>query len=117
MAYAQVGDTCYPSELSANQAIASSQVGKLVQVGTASYVVDATSITATNITYTLRNVASTATIVKTSAVTPIPCQAMNALDAGALAWKIAAVWIAVYAIMFITRSLRGTDQESTYGTA
>lgn len=117
MAYAQVGDTCYPSELAANQAIAASQIGKITPVGTASYVVNSSSQTATEITYVLKNVSSTATITKTTTITPIPCQALTAVDANIIGWSIAAAWIAVYALLFLTRSLRGNDTESTYGTA
>ena len=117
MAYTQVGNTCYPSEISANQAIAASQIGKITQVGTASYVVDSSTQTATAITYVLRNVNSTATITKVSTVTPIPCQALTAGDAGSMAWMVVAAWIAVYSIMFLTRALRGESQESNYGTS
>jgi hypothetical protein len=116
MAYTQVGDTCYPSELAANNAIASSQIGRIVQVGTASYVVDSTSQTATQITYQLRHVASTAVINKTSVVTPVACQALTAGDALEMSWLIVAAWVGVFALMFITRALRGSP-ESTYGTS
>lgn len=117
MAYTQVGDTCYPSELAANQAIAASQIGKITQVGTASYVVDSSTQTASAITYILRNVNSNAAITKTSTVTPIPCQALTAGDAGSMAWMVVSAWVAVYALMFLTRAFRGEPQESNYGTS
>lgn len=117
MAYTQVGDTCYPSELAANQAIASGEIGRITQVGTESYVVDSSTQTATGITYVLRNVNSTAVITKTFVVTPVPCQALTAADAGSMAWMIVAAWVGVFALLFITRALRGQPNEDTYGTA
>jgi hypothetical protein len=117
MAYTQVGDTCYPSELSANQAIAAGQIGRITQIGTASYVVDSSSQTATGITYVLKNVASTATVTKTATLVPIPCQALTAADAGTMAWLVVASWVGVYALLFLTRVFRGESSESTYGTA
>lgn len=118
MAYAQVGDTCYPSELSANQAIAAGEIGKVVQIGTASYVVNSSTQTSTSITYVLQNVSSTATVTKTATITPIPCQALTAVDGGSMAWMVVAAWVAAYALLFITRSLRGDSPEVTqYGTS
>ena len=117
MAYTQVENTCYPSELSANQAIAAGEIGKVVQIGTASYVVNSSTQTATSITYVLQNVSSTATVTKTATITPIPCQALTAVDAGQMSWMVVAAWVGVYALLFITRGLRGETNESTYGTA
>lgn len=118
MAYTQVGDTCYPSDLAANKAIAASQIGKITQVGTASYVVDSSTQTATSITYILRNVNSTATITKTSVVTPVPCQALTAADALEMSWLVVAAWVGVFALMFLVRAMRGdTSESSSYGTA
>ena len=112
----QVDDTCYPTALAANQAIASSQIGRIVQVGSATYVVDSTSQTSTQITYQLRDVASAAVINKTSTVTPVDCQALTAADALEMSWLIVAAWVGVFALMFITRAFRG-NPESTYGAS
>lgn len=117
MAYTQVGDTCYPSELSAAQAIAAGQIGHITQIGSASYVVDSSTQTATSITYVLRDLASIATVTKTATITPVPCQALTAADAGEMSWMIVGAWVGVYCLLFLTRAFRGESTESTYGTA
>jgi hypothetical protein len=116
MAYTQVGDTCYPSELAANQAIASGQIGNIVAVGNNSYVVDSSTQDANSITYVLQRVNSTAVITKTATITPVPCQALTAEDAGSMAWMVVAAWIGVYGIMFLTRPFRDSKGDS-YGSA
>jgi hypothetical protein len=112
----QSGDACYDTALAANQAAAAREIGSIKTIGTAQYVVDVTGVTATSISYTFRNVSSTATVVTTETVTPITCVGMTHADAWSLAWPIAAAWLSVYAVTNLARYLRGESSDhSTYG--
>lgn len=101
----QVGDACYSDQLAAVQAMAASQIGRITQVGTASYVVDVSASTATSITYLLRDVNSTATITKVATVTPLPCGLLDTADGLIISWGIAAAWLAAYGLMFLRKGL------------
>lgn len=104
MAY-QVGTSCYGSALDAVAAIASSQVGALVQHGGAAYVVNVSSSTAASITYFLQPVVGGSSISYTASVTPQPCGLMDWQDGIALGWAVAAAWIATAVVLNIRRSL------------
>lgn len=114
----QSGPGCFPTALAANQFAAAQQVGSIKQIGTAQYVVDSTSVTATSITYVFRNVSSTAVVTTTETVTPLPCQALTYEDAASLAWPVAAAWLGVYAVTYLARYLsRETHEKTDYGNA
>ena len=101
----QVGDACYSTQLAAVQAMAADQVGRITQVGTASYVVDVSATTATSITYLLRNVASSATVTKVATVTPQTCGLLDTSDGLVISWGIAAAWLAAYGLMFLRKGV------------
>lgn len=114
----QSGPGCFPTALAANQYAAAQEVGSIKQIGTAQYVVDSSSVTASSITYVFRNVSNNATVTATEQVTPLPCQALTYEDAASLAWPIAAAWLGVYALTFISRYLtRETHETDNYGNA
>lgn len=109
MAY-QVGASCYSDASAAVAAIASSQVGTLVQHGGAAYVVDATSSDAASITYRLQPVAPllllpTRTIELTASVTPQPCGLLDWQDGLALGWSVAAAWIATAVVLHLRKAV------------
>lgn len=101
----QVGSTCYGAATDAVSAIASSQVGAVVQHGGATYIVDATALTASSITYALRPVAGGSPITSTVSVTPQPCGLLQWSDGLAMGWGIAAAWIATAALMQLRRAV------------
>lgn len=101
----QVGDVCYPDALSAVRAMAADQVGRIVQIGTATYSVDSTAQTATSITWALRNVSSTAVTTTTETVTPLPCGLLDTADGLVIAWGIATAWILTAGLLFLRRGL------------
>ena len=80
-------------------------VGRITQVGTASYVVDVTAVTAASITYKLQNVASTASITKVAVYTPLPCGLLDTSDGLIIAWGIATAWIVTSAVLFLKRGI------------
>lgn len=102
----QVGDVCYSTQLDAVKAMAAREVGKLTQIGTASYVVDVSATSATSITYILRNVASTATVTKVAPVAVQPCGLLETGDALLISWGIAAVWIGTHAVLSLRKGLQ-----------
>jgi hypothetical protein len=104
MAY-QVGATCYDSASDAVSAIASSQVGAVVQHGGAAYVVNAPSLTGASITYLLQPVAGGAAISYTAAVTPQPCGLLDWQDGLAISWGIAAAWIATAVVLSLRKAV------------
>lgn len=96
---------CYSSALASAQAAAASQIGKVVSVGTASYVVDVTGVSAASITYRLQNVASTATITKVATYTAQPCGLLDTADGLVIAWGIATAWLLTAGILFLRKGV------------
>jgi len=113
---AQVGNTCYGTDLQAAQAAASAEVGSIVVVGSKAYTVNATSITATSITYQLKEIGGTGIYSSANAFTAVPCQMLSAEDGLQMGWMVGSVWVAVFAVMFLTRGLR-MSESSSYGNA
>lgn len=101
----QVGPFCYPSEIAAARASASSEVGGIVQLGNSAYVVDVSAVSATSISYALRDVQTSAVIVKDAAYTPVPCGLLVAADGLAMGWGVAAVWLFTAGVLFLRRGL------------
>lgn len=100
----QVGASCYGSAPEAVAAIASSQVGAVVQHGGAAYVVNVPSLTGSSITYNLQPLAGGSPISYTAAVTPQPCGLMGWEDALALSWAIATAWIATAVVLHLRKA-------------
>lgn len=90
----QTGNTCVDTTLQAAQWQASRNEGSIVPIGTATYIVKTTALSATSITYTLQNVSSNSTVVKT--VTPFfePCSNLSSADFLQMSWLVAAAWVA-----------------------
>lgn len=109
----QVGTACYSTPTAALQAIASTQTGAVVQQGSTLYATVATG-TATGIDYVFHPLAGGPTFAQSVAITPEPCGLLTAEDGLQIGWMVAACWIAVYAVLFIARALRG-ETESNYG--
>jgi hypothetical protein len=103
----QVGPACYASELQAAQAQASSQVGLITQHGGAAYVVNASAITGSSITYDLRSVDGATTLQVVAPFSAQPCGLLTAGDAVEMGWLIVGAWVTAYAIMFLARAIRG----------
>ena len=101
----QVGSTCYDTALSANQAAGAASIGQVVNVGASAFVVDIATVDSTSITFQLRDIASTAVIVKVAQVSPVPCQLLDTVDAIAISWGVALSWILAASIMFIRRGM------------
>lgn len=105
MASFQFGESCYSTAIDAARASSAAEIGKIVEVGAASYVVDVKAVTATSITYRLQNVASTATITKVAAYTAQPCGLLDTADSLVIAWGIAAAWLITAGVMHLRRGI------------
>lgn len=110
----QVGTACYPTPEAAASVSASASLGAIVHRGGDAYSVDASSVNETSITYTLTPITGGAPITTTVPYTAQPCQLLTMQDGLQMGWGVAAAWIGVYALMFLSRAFRG-DTESTYG--
>lgn len=111
----QVSGGCVPYPLSANQVVSASSVGAVVQHGGVPHVVGVGTVTASSVDYLLTPLGGGPVVSQTVALTPIPCGLPGIEDGVSLGWLVGGVWIAVYAIVFIARMLRGEDRESSYG--
>lgn len=100
----QVGTACYGDAASAVSAIASGQVGALVQHGGAAYVVDATAVTGSSITYSLNPVDSGTALVVVAPVTAQPCGLLEWQDGLVIGWAVAGAWLATAAVLFLKRA-------------
>lgn len=101
----QVGPTCYSTALSAAQAAASSQIGSVVQLGTAAYVVDVLGVADTSITYRLTSITSTSVVDKTVPFTALNCGLLDTSDGLLMGWGIATAWIVTAGILFLRRGI------------
>ena len=115
MAY-QVGSACYDTAQAAAQAVASGHVGTLVAHSGAAYSVSVAGISESSISYTLSPVAGGAAITHVAPFMAQPCNLLQASDGIALGWLVAAAWIGTYALLFLSRSLRG-ETGGNYGNA
>lgn len=102
----QYGNSCYQTPSAANQIAASSQTGSVVVIGGQPYVLAASGVTDSTITYTYSPAAGGATIAQTVTVIPLPCVMLTAADAVDIGWLIAAAWIGVYAIKYLANHLQ-----------
>lgn len=102
----QVGSACYSTPAVAAAASSSVVLGSVVQHGGAAFVVDVSSVTASSITYSFTPVAGGAAVVVVSPYTAQPCGLLDASDAIELGWGVAAIWLGVYGVMFLGRSIR-----------
>ena len=100
----QVDGNCY-SDIAAVQAMAAREVGRVVVLGTQTYVIDVDAVSATTITYRLTDLASTSSISKVVNVTPQPCGLLDTSDGLIIGWSIAAAWLATAAVLFIRRGV------------
>lgn len=105
MASFQFGAACYPTALAAARAASAQEIGKVISVGSAAYVVDVQAVTASSITYRLQNVSNTSVITKVAAYTAQPCGLLDTADGLVIAWGIATAWLVTYAIKFIRNGL------------
>lgn len=106
MASYQFGDACYSTALSAAQAAAASQIGAVVQIGTASYVVDVVTVSPSSITYKFQNVSSTAILIKSASFTPLSCGLLDTSDGLIVGWAIAAAWLVTAAVLHLRRGVQ-----------
>ncbi len=102
----QVGQTCYPTPEAAAAASASSMVGSIVNHGGSAYVVNVDSVTGEFVYYSFTPVIGGVTTYMEFAYTPQPCGLLGASDAIEMGWGIAAIWLGVYGVMFLGRSIR-----------
>ncbi|WP_157755032.1 hypothetical protein [Variovorax boronicumulans] len=112
----QVGSACYDTAAAAAAASASSQVGSFVRQGEVSYVVNASSVDGTSITYSLAPVGGGSPVVVTSPYAAQPCGLLTASDAVDLSWLVVAVWAAVWAVKFIATAVHDWGNQHGHNT-
>jgi hypothetical protein len=97
--------TCYPTALDAARAASASQIGKVVQVGSSTYVIDVVGVADSSITYQLNDISTPSTITKIAPFSAQPCGLLDTSDALVLGWGVAIAWLTTYAVMFLRRGL------------
>lgn len=112
----QVENTCYESAVQAAQVVASKLVGSIVQVGGSAVSVDVASVTASSIVYSFTPLAGGAAYTVASPFTPQPCNMLSSSDGLEIGWMVGGAWLAVYALLFVARSLRG-ETGGEYGNS
>lgn len=109
----QVGNTCYPTAVQAAQATASQNLGLFVSRGGEPFSISVTQVTATEIHYRMDGM--TGSYTHKALFTPMSCNMLTVEDGIAMGWMVGGAWIAAWALMFLTRALRGDQSESSYG--
>ena len=110
----QVNQACYPTTLAAAQATATSQIGAVVQQGTELYTVNVSTITGTTINYTFTPLGGGTVLTLASPYSAQECQLLDLADGLQLGWVVVGAWLAAYAVMFMSRALRG-ETGGSYG--
>ncbi len=105
MAY-QVGAACYADALQAAQVSASAQAGAIVQHGGTSYLVQVSAVQADAITYALHPLGGGTPVQSVVPYTAQPCGLLGVEDGLSLGWMVAAVWLGVYALMYLARVIQ-----------
>lgn len=112
----QVGETCYPTAKAAGEAIASNAVGTLVTHNGKVHSVQITQVTDTVIGYRLDPIGGPAFLDHPTNFQAQPCNLMSLGDGLQIGWMVAAAWIAVFCVLFITKALRG-ETDGSYGSS
>lgn len=112
----QVDSACYSTALEAAQVAASKVVGGVVENAGVAYFVDASSVASTSITYSLSPLGGGSPVVMVSPYSAQPCNLLQFEDGLQIGWMVGAAWIGAFAILFISRSLRG-ETVGTYGNS
>jgi hypothetical protein len=103
----QVNGVCYSTVLAAHQAIASSQVGTVLNLGNSAQFLNVQAVTSTGIVFVLSPFSSggSTSISITKTVQPVlqPCGLIETPDALVMAWGIVTAWIVTAAILHIKR--------------
>jgi hypothetical protein len=107
---------CFATALEAANHAATGHLNDFVAIGSSTYSVNVTGVTATQINYQLRALNSTAVINSVSPYTARPCGLYNWQDGVTLGWGVGLVFLAVFGLMFLTRGLRHPES-SSYGNA
>lgn len=114
MAY-QVGMACYSTSEKAAQAVASDNLGAVIQHAGSAHVVELVTLSGEAITYGLRPVGGGPALQITGSYTAQPCNLLQVDDGLAIGWMVAAVWLAVYGVTFIARTVFHVGEKSDYG--
>lgn len=104
----QVGQTCYGSQLAANQAAASTQVGAVVAHGGSVYVTSIAGVTADAVTYAFTPLTGGNPVSMTVQIQPMPCGLLGVDEATQLGALVSLAWVGTWAVLFIARALRET---------
>lgn len=112
----QVDQSCYSTALAAASASSSRQIGSIISQGTSSFLVDVQSVSASSITYVLQPIAGGSPLILVSPYSAQPCGLLTVSDGLEIGWMVGAAWLAAFALLFLTRGLRGS-QESAYGNS
>lgn len=112
----QVGSACYSTPTAALSATVSAQAGTVVVDGGVAKVLTVAAVGDSSVTYTLTPLSGGASTSAVVSITPQPCGLLTAADGLQLGWMVAGAWIAVYALLFITRAFRGETVDN-YGNA
>lgn len=111
----QVGQTCYGSQLAANSAAASSQMGVVVSHGASVYVTSIASVDAAGVTYAFTPLSGGAPITMSVPMQAPACGLLGVDDGAQLGALVSLAWFATWGVMFIARAIRetiGNDDDS-----
>lgn len=111
----QVGNTCYETQQQAAQSVASTVGGTVVVVGPDVFVVSVNAVTSNTIAYDFNRVNGDGQMQILAPYTAQPCNMLSAADGIEVGWTIAAIWLGVYAILFLSRAFVNKHKDDDYG--
>ena len=103
----QYGDGCYGTQAAAAAAMAATEVGSVYSAGSRVWTVTGATVGASDVTFELTDLVSAdPPITRTVATVFHDCSKLDWEDGLQLGWGIAAVWIVVAGIVFMTRGTK-----------
>ena len=113
----QFRDSCFSTDVASANAAAAFNNGQIVLHAGSQHVINVSAVSGTSITYNLTPVSGGAPVIIVAPYSAIQCELPSVSDGVLLGWLVASSWIAVYALMFITKALRGDSMDNSYGNS
>lgn len=117
----QHGAACFPTAKAANSAAAAEQAGSIISTTNGPAVIDLLEVTDNSITYALRYLMPPRDkTITTTTVNPPLCQLLDINDGMSMGWQIAAVWVAAFALKFLSKYIWSevvNSDNSSYGNS
>lgn len=103
----QHGGQCFGTQAEAWASLAAASAGSVIPAGSAIYVLDVDSVSASGIDFVLRDMLSSGTVSYTATPAMQPCSLLDWEDGLELGWGVGSIWLLAAMVLFLARAKRG----------